>query len=190
MSVAGEHAERWRPVVGFEGLYEVSSFGHVRSLDHEVRTRNRRGAISATFRGRVLKPNTVGPYLSVTLSRGSVKVRSNVHVLVAEAFLGPRPEGMLACHADGTKRNCRADNLYYGTPKQNSEDAIRHGVQVRGERQAAAKLTDDDVRRIRLLAGKLTQRQIAKMFGVVQSTIGVIIRNQAWRHVQEEALAA
>jgi hypothetical protein len=111
--------ERWLPVVGYEGLYEVSDFGRVRSLP---RPGTQRG-------GRILKlPPNSGGYPVVSLSRANRHVTRPVHVLVAAAFLGPRPNGMQVCHNDGHRTNAVLANLRYDTPGGNSQDMIRHGT--------------------------------------------------------------
>jgi hypothetical protein len=104
-------------------------------------------------------------------------------MLVANEFLGPKPEGLLVLHGDGNKLNCSDWNLYYGTAKQNSEDSIRHGTVARGERQGCAKLTDEAVREIRRLAGAASRKDLAARFGVCKSTIVFVVKNQTWTHV-------
>lgn len=123
--------EEWRAVVGYEGYYEVSSLGRVRSLDR-VSTLPNGG--SRFYPGRVLaqSPADKKHYRGVNLSVFGVAKMFMVHSLVAEAFLGPRPEGMQICHGDGDKENNRSGNLRYDTPTANIEDARRHGTIGRG----------------------------------------------------------
>lgn len=105
--------EEWRPVVGFEGFYEVSSEGRVRSF--------RRGA-----NGRLLRPGiSSNDYPTVALGRGNSRT---VHSLVAAAFIGPCPEGEEVRHHDNDRRNPRATNLRYGTRAQNIADAQAAGT--------------------------------------------------------------
>lgn len=123
--------EEWRPVVGWEGRYEVSDHGRVRSLDREVylspgKTRRRKG--------RVLKPGTVrGTHEYVNLmtstpgSPGSPRKTRYVHQLVLEAFVGPCPEGMQVCHWNDDGLDNRLVNLRYGTASANRVDRIRNG---------------------------------------------------------------
>lgn len=118
--------ERWLPVVGWEGFYEVSDQGRVRSLDR-VSTRNGR---PYRQRGRILKPWPTPPmgYLSVGLHGDGAVRRVRVHTLVLEAFVGPRPEGLVACHGpDGHRVNTPA-NLRWDTQPENCRDILRHGV--------------------------------------------------------------
>ena len=117
--------EIWRAVKDFEGSYEVSSLGQVRSLDRQVPSC--RGRTRAAP-GRVLSPTrTKGGYAQVSL-RGSGRRRTaHVHSLVLEAFVGPRPRpGMEACHGDGDSSNDRLSNLRWDTNSANHYDAVRH----------------------------------------------------------------
>lgn len=108
--------EEWRPIQGYEELYEVSNLGRVRSLDRVV---NRNGA-KVSRKGRILRPGKDGyGYLLVGLSEDGKKKLFSVHRLVWEAFNGKRPEGMQINHIDEDKANNRLDNLNLMTPKQN-----------------------------------------------------------------------
>jgi DNA-binding transcriptional MerR regulator len=109
--------EIWKPCPGYPG-YEVSDLGNVRSPK------------------QILSP-AIGShgYLQVQLRRKNVRT---VHSLVLEAHVGPCPVGMESRHSDGDKKNCRLDNLCWGTPKQNGKDKIRHGTAKSGARKSAA----------------------------------------------------
>jgi hypothetical protein len=122
--------ERWLPIPGLEGRYEVSDLGRVRSLDQHFSSQ---AGNSFVRRGRVLKANPAGNtgYLGVSLpepaARSGWRLRS-VHSLVALAFLGPRPEGKEVRHLDGVKTNCALSNLAYGTGIDNEADKRRYGT--------------------------------------------------------------
>jgi len=110
----------WRPVVGWEGLYEVSDHGDVRSLDRVDR-------FGRHYAGRMLSPDTIkGGYLRVALAREGHVQRRQVHHLVLEAFVGPRPLGMEGCHGDGCPTNNRLSNLRWDTRPENALDTVRH----------------------------------------------------------------
>lgn len=118
--------ERWLPVVGWEGLYEVSDQGRVRSLPREV---NNRWGTTCRRSGRLLAPVArKDGYLHVTLYDSGKQRHRPIHVLVLEAFVGPRPDGHVACHWDGDRRNASLGNLRWDTPAANSADMIRHGT--------------------------------------------------------------
>lgn len=120
--------EEWRPVVGFPN-YEVSNFGNVRSKDHVKWS----GPVGYTLqKGRVLVRSVDGRgYLSVNLGVGKSRaVTRTVHSLVAEAFIGPLPEGMQCCHwdDDDDKTNPALSNLRYASRAENLADAYRNGI--------------------------------------------------------------
>lgn len=121
---AAMQSNQWRPVRGFEGYYEVSNTGDVRSLTR-IDTYGRRR------QGRPLVPaaNTSG-HLYVKLTRGNRKTKRYVHRLVIDAFVGPGPEGTECCHNDGDPANNHVGNLRWDTHKENVRDTIRHGRNV------------------------------------------------------------
>lgn len=120
-------SERWLPVVGFEGKYEVSDLGRVRSLDRMVSTSNGTGL--RPCQGRVLstQKRDGNGYVQHTLSDGTRKRPATAHVLVLEAFIGPRPDGNIIRHLDGNSLNNTLSNLRWGTQAANVADTIRHG---------------------------------------------------------------
>lgn len=116
--------EEWRPVVGYEGLYSVSSHGRVKSEEREL-DRNRKW--KASYRTQSLS-ETVVPYYRVTLHRNGVRRTFSVHRLVCESFHGPAtPDRPWALHRNGDSLDNRPENLYWGTPTENSADRKRHG---------------------------------------------------------------
>lgn len=117
--------EVWKPVPDWDGLYEVSSLGRVRSIDRAIECRD---GVTRTFRG-ILRRTALddGGYPNLVLSKNGHFTRHRVHCLVAAAFLGPRPEGMVIRHLDGNAENCHVTNLAYGSVAENVRDTIRHG---------------------------------------------------------------
>ena len=116
----------WRPVVGYEGSYEVSTRGRVRSLDRVLHDGHK-------WRGRELKlvsrmAHDGTPRVQVTLHLGGRQRTRLVHHLVLESFIGPRPEGMEACHWDGDASNNCLNNLRWDTHVENEHDKVRHGT--------------------------------------------------------------
>jgi hypothetical protein len=117
----------WRTISGWEGVYEVSDQGLVRSLDRWVAYSN--GALRFT-KGVQLK-GTLGVrgYPRAALSAPGCRPKHyEIHVLVALAFIGPCPPGQEVRHKDGTRNNAALYNLEYGTPADNFADAIVHGT--------------------------------------------------------------
>ena len=168
--------EEWRAVVGFEGKYEVSSLGCVRSLDREKIGKN--GSLYR-ISGRVLRTKHKCSYANCTLRAGKKgRVTKNVATLVLEAFSGKRPAGFVCRHMDGNSHNDRADNLEWGTYKQNSLDMHRHGT------MKSAKLSPDDVFKINdMLCDGTRVCDIAKLFNVGVATIYRVGVNTTWKWI-------
>ena len=116
--------EIWRDVAGFEGLYQVSDHGRVRSLDHTTKRNN--GIVH--FKGRILQPKVATPYLGVILSKNGKAHPKRIHRLVALAFV-PNPNNLpVVDHIDGDKTNNAAGNLRWCTHEQNTNYASDMGV--------------------------------------------------------------
>lgn len=169
-------SEEWKPVVGFEGVYEVSNLGRVRSLDRVYYQTSRGGCFHPHKRkGQLLRPGltSVG-YPSVVLGRK--RGTFLVHRLVAEAFIGPCPEGCEVRHKDGTRNNNTADNIEYGTRKENMADARRHGTLIQGH-DSHRKVPREEHDKIRsLYARGLRQADLEKMYDVTNALIHRILR--------------
>lgn len=175
--------ELWKPITNYEGLYEISNYGKVKSLHKKWQPKE-----------RILKPGeTVGGYLQVLLYKNNISKRYYVHRLVLEAFVGPCLEGMETCHKDGVVNNNFIENLKYGTKKENQKDRILHGTNyynltnenTKGSNNFKAKLNEKQVRIIKWLLkdNYLTQREIGEVFSVSQSTINLIKNKKLWKHV-------
>lgn len=158
--------EEWRPVIGWEGLYEVSDCGRVRS--------------AITGRQRSLSPAGNG-YPMVTLKSGRRMNRTCVHRLVAAAFLGPS-NGLCVNHRDGARDNNSIANLEYVTYQENE----RHKYRVLGRVHHRAVLDADSVVAIRnLAAGGMGYAEIARITGsgLSPESISNAVRRKTWRHV-------
>lgn len=122
-----EDKEEWRPVVGYEGRYEVSSFGRVRSLDRIVEGRTKSGTPNRyKKKSKILKqiekkrPHLKVSYFVVGLSNGpKTQKQLFVHRIVAESFLGQKPQGLDTDHIDNNPHNNRPENLRYVTRREN-----------------------------------------------------------------------
>lgn len=173
--------EQWRPVVGFEGLYSVSNLGRVKS---EPRFRAGKSCSLVPVAGRILAlPKTKDGYLSARLCTGVAKRHryARVHVLVLEAYLGPRPLGHDACHNNGDPSDNRLSNLRWDTKQSNAADRLLHGTDCKGAKNGSAKLTEMDASSI--LGDKRPCSHIAKEYGVSRSTISMLKRRTTWKHL-------
>ncbi len=181
--------ERWLPVPRFEGMYEVSNQGRVRSLDRTTTSRNRWGPIVKNLRGKILAQQTDNyGYLVVTLYNNGRFRPYRVHRLVGDAFLGTRPSGMDTLHGlEGRSINA-VRNLRYGTRAENERDKIRdgtfrHGADGRaGEESPHHKLTWAIVREIRRRHATGERNcDLAREFEANPATISAIANNRQWK---------
>lgn len=120
--------EIWKPIPGYEGYYEVSDQGRVRSVDRIINGEKWGTIYSRSFRGRVLLQGSDRyGYSKACLSKDGVTWNAGVHRLVLMAFVGPCPGGMEACHNNGDPTDNRLVNLRYDTKSENRRDIISHG---------------------------------------------------------------
>ncbi|MGP5931644.1 NUMOD4 motif-containing HNH endonuclease [Corynebacterium glyciniphilum] len=119
--------EEWRPIPGYEGRYEASSTGRIRSVTRRMTFSNGHQRL---HRGRVLKACTSrdDPHLRIPLRDGAKKRTYFVHSLICATFLGPRPDGADVCHNNGDATDNRVENIRYDTRASNIADAVRHGT--------------------------------------------------------------
>lgn len=177
-----EIVEQWKDIPGYEGLYQASSLGKIRSLDHWGKARN---SGFRFFRGKIINAVTGRyGYLLVSLSRDGKVVQRQVHCLVITAFVGDRPDGMDCCHLDGTRINNRVENLRWDTRKSNREDMRRHGTLPKGENVNTAILIESEVLEIRERSLKGERRDsLAIEFGVSKCTVDMIVTRRSWKHL-------
>ena len=170
--------ERWLPVPGYEGLYEVSDLGRVRSLDRDVATRNS----VRHYRGRILRQmidNHGYPEVGLSLV-GDVKTW-HAHSLVLTAFAGRCPPGMECRHGPGGKQDASLSNLCWGTRTENIADRLRDGQDNYGEHSGQAKLTWEKVRDIRRrVANGEYQSDLAAEYRVCKQTVCLVVHNRTW----------
>lgn len=172
--------EIWKPIPGFHG-YEASSLGQVRSLDQVSIGRSKS---QRPIKGRTLKPQMVRGYLYVTFSYNRRPKRIPISHCVLLAFIGPRKAGTQACHNNGIRTDNRPENLRWDTAKNNTADKLLHGTQQRGSSIVNSKLNEMSVREVRrLVANGTPQTQVAKMFGIRQTNVSMIVHRKTWKHV-------
>lgn len=141
--------EEWRPVVGWEGLYEVSSEGRVRSLGRVVTATGRGRGAFRRIPPRLLRPWIASHgYFMVCLGGRKCKGGKHelVHRLVCQAFHGPSPDGHEVCHGTGGKLDNSVDNLSWGSKSKNlRDDRVRDGTFIEGAHHYNARLGNEDI---------------------------------------------
>ena len=169
----------WKPILGWEGWYEISDRGEVRSVDRRVT-----GADGKTyfFHSHPIKRHLDRDgYARARLCRPGESVTAQVHVLVCEAFHGPRPgRDAEVCHANDIRDDNRPENLSWGTRQSNcAEMAERNGVE--GEKHHRAKVTAFQAFMLRELPHyRGIHSDLAARFGVSRGTISGIRGGYNW----------
>lgn len=165
----------WKPVVGYEGWYEVSNMGRIRSLDRTIVDKN---GLVKHLSGKILKPNKqVHGYLGVYLCKEK-KRPFLIHRVVAEAFIGSPKSGQQVNHKDLNKENNRVSNLEWVSRSENA----RHAEENITHRNS--KLNREKVLKIRRLIKFGTKiPKIASLFGVSTSSIDKVRYRITWSWV-------
>lgn len=161
--------EEWRVIAWTGGRYEVSSLGRVR--------RTRRSGRWPP--GRVLKSRRKNGYHEYALIvAGGRRCYRLAHILVLEAFVGPRFKGCEGSHVNGDRSDNRVENLLWETRLENNRRKHEHGTMCRGESHGRCKVRDDCVAEIRALwaTGAYTQRELWTRFGVSRTQLQRFIR--------------
>jgi hypothetical protein len=195
-------SEIWKPVVGFEGRYEVSDLGRVKSLARvEIYQRvdqysDNKNILTVERRckERILRPGArASGHVSVAL--GHPAKSYDVHILVLTAFVSPCPKGHECCHDNDVPNDNRLENLGWGTRSKNLSDAVRNGKKPIGSDNWNAKLTASDVAAIRNRIGNRplvgvgkhdtsleSMRAVGADFGVSGDVVRAIIRGHTWKN--------
>jgi hypothetical protein len=175
--------ERWLPVREFPDHYEISDRGMVR------RSKPYRSNHGITPRKPQLARNG---YVVFTLSVGNKIYGRSAHRMVADAFLGPIPEGLHVNHKNGDKTDNRLENLELVTISENRA----HSYRVLGiapnkaiETNVNAKLTWDkvDAMRAEYATGTTSHSKLAAKYGLNRMTILRVLNNRAWRNEDRPA---
>jgi hypothetical protein len=201
MDITDYSNEEWRPVAGWEQSYEVSSHGRVAGVRQIGRWTGKRI--------RKLKLDRFGYHATGLYLRGKTRF-VQVHVLVAEAFICPRPEGLIVNHKDSDRTNNHYSNLEWTTYQGNTLHAIAAGrwatgkrngrytkpeswansvykkrPYAQGEKAYNSKLTNAqamEMKKIRYYTGK-SYTEIGRMFGVRKGVAAFIIQGRSWKHI-------
>lgn len=173
--------EVWKSVVGYEGLYEVSDLGRVKTLKRSYTSTF--GTVNLKEKIRVLSLLPNG-YLQLTLHKNGSKTHFLAHRLVALSFI-PNPENKPCVnHKNGIRNDNRIENLEWVTSKENIHHAINFGNQNNvGENHPMVKLNESQVFDIKYNLGHLPNMEVAKKFNVSRDIIWRIRRGLNWTHI-------
>lgn len=165
--------EQWKSIQGYEGLYEISSFGRIKSLP-------KNGSKKEMF----LKLDG-GQYPHINLNKNNKHRRVKLHRLLAIHFI-PNPNNHpIVNHKNGKKSDYRLDNLEWCTDRQNRLHAYATGLMSKsGEKNGNAKLTQREAEFIRFIKGlhpEVEAKEIAKFYRVAPNTIQEIWRFKKWK---------
>lgn len=165
--------EVFKDVVGFEGEYQISNFGRVKTLKPRSEV--------------YIKPSNRNGYLRVGLRKNNKRYSKSVHRLVGEAFIGVPKKGMQINHKNGIKDDNRVCNLEWVTHSENIRHAFRTKLLVRpkGEKNHNATLTNEQALEIRAMypLGCFTKQEIADAYGVSFSCVKNILSRKTYSHI-------
>jgi hypothetical protein len=178
----GTMTEEWKDITGFEGFYQISNFGRVKSLGGKCGSAMRKPSIRSTSL-------TKDGYEKVRLLWGGKDKTVRIHRLVAEAFI-PNPEGKETVnHIDGNKRNNHVSNLEWADRSEQLYHAYKLGLKQSkvGSNNPVAKLSDEDVREIRKTYVRQSREYgtvaLAKKYGVTNRVIGLVVSGKSYKNV-------
>lgn len=175
-----KNQEDWKDVINYEGIYQVSNLGRIKSLSRYVK--HWRGGFLNT-KEIVKKPFiSKSGYLITELSKNASKSKFLIHRLVAEAFI-PNPEGKPQVnHINGIKTDNRVENLEWNTRSENIKHADSRGLRnLKGVNNAGAKLSEKEVFDIRQSENSIDA--LALKYNVGKSCIKKIINKITWKHI-------
>lgn len=171
--------EDWRDIQGYEGSYQVSNMGRIRSLDRTVIKSN---GLRQDFCGKIMKQE-VGRngYLFIKFRKNGVKSCFTPHRLVAVHFIENPKSKPEVNHKDGNKWNNTAENLEWNTRGENMQHSYNIGLSHSGEKHWKSKLRKKDIPKIReMYLSGIGQSEISRVFSVSRRTIANVINGKIW----------
>ncbi len=160
--------EIWKDIPSYEGKYQASTLGRIKSLERTIHSSNQVSSFDITIKARILQPGKRDKcgHLSVVLN--NPRKSFSVHQLVMLVFVGAPPSGCCVLHNNGNPADNRLSNLRYDTQSENIIDVFRQG-------RAWKKLSAEDAEQIKFgLYCKFSCRELGEMYGVAHQTISKI----------------
>lgn len=178
--------EIWKDIEGYEGLYQVSNYGRVKSFDQFINQKNNSKALR---KGRILKQSkNKDGYLRLRLVKNKKGKTFFVHRLVAKTFISNPRKLNEVNHKDGNKENNNADNLEWCNRSENISHAYKLGLEQKyyGTDSHRALFTLEEINQIRLKyiprSRKYGARALAREYGVNRTTIERILRKETYKN--------
>lgn len=176
--------EKWKDILGYEGLYKISNYGNVTSVARVISNGN--GIRKSKDLLKTHVDNGHG-YFRVCLSKKNTKKYVLVHILIANHFIENPNNLPIINHKDGNKKNNTIDNLEWCTWSHNNKHGYDTGLikSLKGENHKRAKLTNKDVLEIRehLKQGVLSNVKISKLYNISSNSISGIKTKATWGHL-------
>ena len=175
--------EIWKDVVGYEGIYMVSSLGRMLSKERIVKRKKMGDYLQ---KESIIEGSDYHGYKVTSIAKNKIRKNKFIHVLIAEAFLGAKPEKMEVCHADGDRKNNKIENLRYGSRSDNVRDAIKHGTHYtpfikKGSERSYAKINEVIAKQIK--DSDESSYVLAKKLNISRALISNVRRGKTWTHV-------
>lgn len=178
-----EAIEVWKDIKGYEGHYQVSDLGRVKSLSRVVKSRV---GVFGTKKEIILKTFKNGDgYLKYKLCINGKEKSVISHRLVANEFLENPFNKPQVNHKNGIKDDNRVDNLEWVTSSENVIHSLANNLKIpqKGSEHGMSKLTEKEVLEIRAIGRTKTLKEVGKMYNVDMSLISLILLNKIWNHV-------
>ena len=180
--------ETWKDIKGYEGRYQVSNMGRVKSLERTATVKN---GSKRTIRGRILKPfsDRDGYLRAVLCNGGGKKKKFFVHRLVCEAFLENTENKPCVNHIDENKTNNTVSNLEWCTVAENNAHGTRNARSAKARRKPVGQYTRDG----KLVKVWQSTIEVERQLGYAQSNISAAARGKlktaygyVWKYIEEE----
>lgn len=180
--------ELWKDVIGYEGLYQISNAGRVKSLDRVI-VYSTGKKVSAKGKILVTRIRKDDGYVVACLCKNQKEETAYLHRLVAIAFLENPEEKPEVNHKKGIKTNNSVEDLEWATTSENNKHAHRIGLNssLKGEDSNFAKLTQAKVLEIRRIYNDkmATKKELSAMFNVTLNNIYYIVSNRSWKNISQ-----
>ena len=177
--------EEWKDIEGYEGYYQISSHGRVRSVNRYVRHPSGK---QAQKRGRIFRNGWKNKSLIAGLTKEGKSRGFLIYRLVAKAFI-PNPDNKPEVnHIDGNRMNNHISNLEWSTRSENEKHAYDTGLYIsrKGNEHPMSKLSETDINRMKnLLSEGKSKKDISKVFNVSYSHVCKIFKGTTWKHLPE-----